>query len=619
VEDTSGELAACSCLARCAFGEGQYLKASEYLERSIDLCKRLDDHFRLHAMEANLARVLTSLGDFRAAERCFKNIDAAVQSVSLISRCNYDGSLGYLFVLMRKFEKAAIHILRSRNLAFENGLTRQIATSHEYAGELAFWQGDYAKAEEHYWEAIRIGMEIAPEGDLISQSYRLLAELQVARDQLDDAEESCNRAWTVAEKINERLELGAIRRTRGEIAARRGDAGAAKIAFEESIRILSEIGAKYELARVHLQAGEAGVFSSEYRLTNLLAARTLFDRIGVEYWQERVGVQIKKMVGGEHVAVSRVLQTCSRDKDKSFIAVSPSMQKILAHVEQIKDTDATILLLGETGVGKDRLAEYIHHVSNRSKKLFQIVSVTNYPADLLPGELFGHTRGAFTGADTNRLGLLEAANGGTVYLDEIGEVSEKAQVLLLEFLERKEIRRLGGHKGTRLDVRFIAASNRDLKRAADEGRFRKDLYHRLSQDEIVIPPLHTRTEDIAPLTEYLLTKLGFHQEKAMQLIISPFGEWLRAASWPGNVRQLQNILSRLMNRMDGTGDHELLDLAREVLAEAGLLPDPEREKLLAVLKANDWNQRETARELGMPYTTFRRQMIRLGISGPADD
>jgi len=269
VEDTSGELAACSCLARCAFGEGQYLKASEYLERSIDLCKRLDDHFRLHAMEANLARVLTSLGDFRAAERCFKNIDAAVQSVSLISRCNYDGSLGYLFVLMRKFEKAAIHILRSRNLAFENGLTRQIATSHEYAGELAFWQGDYAKAEEHYWEAIRIGMEIAPEGDLISQSYRLLAELQVARDQLDDAEESCNRAWTVAEKINERLELGAIRRTRGEIAARRGDAGAAKIAFEESIRILSEIGAKYELARVHLQAGEAGVFSSEYRLTNL--------------------------------------------------------------------------------------------------------------------------------------------------------------------------------------------------------------------------------------------------------------------------------------------------------------------------------------------------------------
>jgi len=406
---------------------------------------------------------------------------------------------------------------------------------------------------------------------------------------------------------------GAICRAR----ARRGDRQAAKTAFEESIRILSEIGAKYELARAHLQAGEAGVFSSEYRLTNLLAARTLFDRIGVEYWQERVGVQIKKMVGGEHVAVSRVLQTCSRDKDKSFIAVSDPMQKILAHVERIKDTDATILLLGETGVGKDRLAQYIHDTSTRARKPFESICVTAVAPQLWESELFGYVKGAFTGAGNRRIGRLERANGGTVYLNEISEITPDLQAKFLEVLENKRIQPVGGTRPIALDVRFIAASNRDLKRAADEGRFRQDLYHRLSQDEIVIPPLHTRTEDIPELAVYFLGRMGYPPTKAARLLDSPFGEWLKSASWPGNVRQLQNILSRLMNRMDGTGDHELLDLAREVLAEAGLLPDPERDRLLAILKANDGNQRQTARELGTSHTTISRKIKQFNIIPPS--
>jgi DNA-binding NtrC family response regulator/uncharacterized protein HemY len=618
VEDLEGELTSCNCLAKCAFSNGQYSKANDYLELALSLAMKIGANQKLGTIHANLGRVLTLLGQLRPAKDYLTFSLTEYDSMSRIKCCNDHAALAYLLILMRDHGEAVRHIDISRTIANENSLARQEAILHEYAGELAFWQGDYDKAEEHYREAIKIGMEIAPKGDLISQSYRLLAELQVARNQLDDAEESCNRAWVVAEKITERLELGAIQRTRGEIAVRRGNAEAAKTAFEEAIRILSEIGAKYELARAHLQAGEAAVFGKDYRRFNLGAAGVLFERIGVEYWQTRTTEALNRLMRPADVPAAGTLSRPRKiECNGPFIAASEPMQKILARVEQIKDTDATVLLLGETGVGKDRLAEYIHQLSNRAQKPFQIISAANYPTDLLPGELFGHTRGAFTGADTNKPGLLEAANGGTVYLDEISEVSAKSQVLLLKFLERKEILRLGGHRQRRLDVRFIAASNRNLPQAVNTGRFRRDLYHRLSQEEIILPPLHERPEDIPELAVHFLTTLGFPKAKAAWLLNSPFGEWLKAERWSGNVRQLQNILGRFMKRVDGAGESEMLTLAREVLTEAGLLPDPEREKLLAILKTNDWNQRQTARELGLSHTTIGRKIKQFNIIPPA--
>jgi len=291
IGDQHGELTATNYLARCAFLQGLYKKAQENLEYVLELATRLADSVRQNDIRANLGRVLTLTGDFKESI-----VFLAIDSVSVAqftgsNQCKKYGSLAYLLILMRHFDQAGVHLEAQRSLAVEHSLSREMATYHEYAGELAFWQGKYDEAERHYREAIKIGMGIAPEGDLISQSYRLLAELQVKRGELDNAEESCEHARRVAEKITERLELGAIARVRGHIAARRGDGEKARVAFDESIRVLEEIGAKYELARTHLLAAEAGCLEQDYRLENIVTARRLFDKIGVEYWIDRAGRQ----------------------------------------------------------------------------------------------------------------------------------------------------------------------------------------------------------------------------------------------------------------------------------------------------------------------------------------
>jgi DNA-binding NtrC family response regulator len=295
------------------------------------------------------------------------------------------------------------------------------------------------------------------------------------------------------------------------------------------------------------------------------------------------------------------------------------MKKVLDLVGKVKDTDATVLLLGETGVGKDHLARHIHYTSNRADKPFENVAAANFPAELWASEFFGHEKHAFTGAGDAKIGVLERAAGGTVYLNEISEVPPDFQLKMLHFLESREVTRLGGSRRIALDIRFIAASNKNLLEEIDAARFRRDLYYRLHQVPVEIPPLRERPGDLGELVRHFLTLYDYPPHKIRHLLDSPFYDLLRAAAWPGNVRQLEHLLRRLTILANGADPEAMLQIAREVLADEKLLPNPEHEKLLAILKANDWNQRKTARELGMPYTTFRRQMIRLGIPAPADD
>ncbi len=620
VDNRQGELTSYNRLARCAFANGKYKDAERHLSQAVELSEELGDTAVRVSLRANLGMVQILLGDYKNAKLHLMLDEKYIKSMPLVHRCNFHGQIVYLHILLREFKIAREHIDAFQTLAVDNAFKRQEGMYHEYAGELAYWQDDYAKAEKHYREAIRIGLEIAPEGDLISQSYRLLAELQIAQGKIDDAAESCDRAWVVAEKINERLELGAIQRARGEIAAKRQDADAARTAFADAIRILGEIDAKYELARAHLQAGEADVFDQEYRRYHLAIAAVLFNRVGVEYWQTRTAQAMERLSRpGDGTRSSRSTKISPVDSGKPLVAASPVMRDIVCHVDRIKDTDATVLLLGETGVGKDRLAEYIHAHSNRRDRPFQVISVANYPAELLAGELFGHTKGAFTNANASKPGLLEVADGGTVYLDEISEIPPQAQVLLLEFLERKEIQRLGGRKRVKLDVRFMAATNRDLQRAIRVGQFRVDLFYRLNHEEITIPPLRSRPSDIIALARDTLLQHGFAENDVSWLLDSPFASWLAEAPWPGNVRQLQSILGRIVSRTNGNGNEETLAIAREVLDQAGLLSSPERNQLVELLEANDWNRSQTARALGVSEGTIRRRMQEFGIRPPDID
>lgn len=232
------------------------------------------------------------------------------------------------------------------------------------------------------------------------------------------------------------------------------------------------------------------------------------------------------------------------DKKVSIIAKSESMKQILAMIEGIKDSDCNVLLAGETGVGKSLLAKIIHFTSRRQNMPFLSLNCATLTEELLASELFGHEKGAFTGAIRTKQGLVEIADSGTLFLDEISEMAPNLQAKLLKVIEDGEFYRVGGTRPIKVDVRFIAATNQNVKSAIAEGRFREDLYYRLNIMEISIPPLRDRKEDIEPLSEHFLTKHLPESNKNISGFTKKSMDVLKAYSFPGNVRELENIIER---------------------------------------------------------------------------
>src|SRR5690606_28473042 len=226
-----------------------------------------------------------------------------------------------------------------------------------------------------------------------------------------------------------------------------------------------------------------------------------------------------------------------------MIGHSQAMREVYHLVSLVSKSDATVLLLGETGTGKSLIAEAIHKASTRRDKQMVKVNCAAIPANLIESELFGHERGSFTGAFERRIGKFELANKGTLFLDEIGEMTLEMQVKLLRVLQDREIERVGGRNSIKIDVRIIAATNRNLEEEVRAGRFRADLYYRLNVFPIVLPPLRERVEDIKPLTEFFLLCYGRRVGRAITLTSHVIDE-LTQYSWPGNVRELQHLIER---------------------------------------------------------------------------
>jgi transcriptional regulator with GAF, ATPase, and Fis domain len=222
------------------------------------------------------------------------------------------------------------------------------------------------------------------------------------------------------------------------------------------------------------------------------------------------------------------------------------MKSVLETVRQVADAKATVMIGGESGVGKEVVAKALHTLSSRAKKPFIAVSSAALPESLLESELFGYEKGAFTGAIGSKIGRFEAADSGTLFLDEIGEIPHFVQVKLLRVLQEREIERLGSNKPTKIDVRLITATHRDLKAAVDAGTFRLDLLYRLQVVEIVIPPLRERIEDIVPLANLFLAKYSEDSGREPLQVTPQAEKALQAYAWPGNVRELENTIERAM-------------------------------------------------------------------------
>ncbi|MDP9033719.1 MAG: sigma-54-dependent Fis family transcriptional regulator, partial [Myxococcota bacterium] len=324
-----------------------------------------------------------------------------------------------------------------------------------------------------------------------------------------------------------------------------------------------------------------------------------------------------------------------------LIGTSAAMRRVYAVIERVKDTDIPVLVTGESGTGKEMVAKVIHQSGSRAKKPFLGVNCAAIPANLLESELFGSVRGAFTGADRDRRGLFREADGGTLLLDEIGDLPQKMQSGLLRVLQEGHVRPVGGAKEEAVDVRVLAATNRDLEAMVAEGTFREDLYYRLHVVVLHVPPLRQRIEDVPPLIDHFLSLFAARYRRDRKTLSREALRRLCAHPWPGNVRQLEHVLLSSWLMADGTeisaDDVELPALPlpgrRDAAAREGIdrarpggrvsangraatkqeFKDGERDRILSALTACNWNRVRAAKMIGLPRRTFYRRLKEFGI------
>jgi two-component system response regulator HydG len=298
-----------------------------------------------------------------------------------------------------------------------------------------------------------------------------------------------------------------------------------------------------------------------------------------------------------------------------MIGSSAAIVEIYKKVVRVAPTDATVVIEGETGTGKELAARMIHGLSLRAKQVFVPVDCAAIAPSLLEIELFGAMRGAFTGADRDRVGVFEAANRGTVFLDEIGEIDKSFQANLLRFLQEREIRPLGASRAKEVDVRVICATNRDLQRLVDEGKFREDLWYRLNTVRLVMPPLRERRDDIPLLARFYVNKYNGLYRRDVKLMDSGV-QALQDYTWPGNVRQLQHVIERLTilaDRIDRETVFDALTAMESREKPVDTLADVQEDKIREVLAATGGNKSKAAQILGIERKTLYRKLERMKL------
>ncbi len=331
--------------------------------------------------------------------------------------------------------------------------------------------------------------------------------------------------------------------------------------------------------------------------------------------------------------LTRLLLADRRELVHSFdniVGESPAMRRIFDIVRKVAPSNATVLILGETGTGKELIAEAIHRNSARKEGPFVKVNCAALPENLLESELFGHERGAFTGADRQRIGRFELANEGTLFLDEIGTMSLATQAKVLRVLQEREFERLGGTRTIRSDVRLIAATNRDLEEAIEAGEFREDLYYRLNVVTIRMPPLRERKEDIIPLATTFLERFARDMKKPLRGFSPGALRVLTRYNWPGNIRELENTIERAVLMSDGEiieprdialGGNRPEEQGRlgsilRLPPEGIPLEEIEKMAILEALRMNDWVQKDAARFLGISSRVMNYKIQKYRITHP---
>jgi DNA-binding NtrC family response regulator len=343
----------------------------------------------------------------------------------------------------------------------------------------------------------------------------------------------------------------------------------------------------------------------------------VFKRVGIDNTLRDVAAKLKQ-AEADLSAKTRKLAVLAKVEESpdELMGRSPEMRKLVELSRTIAVIDSTVLITGESGTGKERVARYVHDHSANAQGPFIAVNCGAITETLLESELFGHARGAFTGASTDRPGLFEAAHGGTLFLDEVGEISLPMQVKLLRAIQEKEVRRVGENKNRPVRVRLLSATNKDLSVEVAEKRFRGDLYYRLNVVELAVPPLRHRREDILPLARLLLAEAALQMKRPVDGLTPEAADLLLDYTWPGNVRELANAMERAVavaktNRVDVTDLPPQVLLAMPMVSSQGpsrLLKDVEKACILNALEKTHGNRRKAAELMGLGVATLYRKL-----------
>ena len=568
----------------------------------------------------NLGIVYQKSGDWMRADECYRGAEEVFLQVGddlLLARVAI--GRGNIARLQRRFIDAEILLLGALERSRSHDARREEVLALEFLGELDMDRGRPESAIARYQDALTRAERIAPEGDLVVELERRRSEALWALQRLDEAELACQRARRLARRIEDRLEHAITHRVGGEIALARGRRDEAVESWKIAVTLLTDCRERLELGRAHMLLGRASEDPLGAR-RHFYRAVSLFADLSTPHWLEQAEAELQRLAGpaAEPAPARPASLLGRRHRAPSLVACSHSMKVVESVARRAAATELSVLLTGETGTGKELIARTIHSLSPRVSRPFLAVNCGALRPDLALSQLFGHRKGAFTGAHAEGVGLVEAAHGGTLFLDEVGELPHDVQVTLLRFLESGEYLRLGETQVRRADVRVIAATNRELRGADGERTFRRDLLFRLNEIEIRLPSLRERREDILSLARHFLAFYG-------GLEGPPLGAdsegVLLAHAWPGNVRELENVMKRVAALHSGNGSLSASDLL-PFLSQEAPVPAPangahdERAAILAAYEQAGGNKSRLAELLGVSRKTLYARLKRFRLDLP---
>ncbi len=616
----SGIIDTLNRLAQISFINGDFSAASKLLKEALDYAEENGLSDKIAKITGNLGQIASMLGDFdQAVKHITHSIAKNSELKAFHNLCRAYLSLAYAEMRLGNYDSARKSLTRALGLIEKHNLTREYGIYFEYLAELEYELGAWDDALQAIEKALEHGYRLSKASALISQGERLKSEILIQKGDLAGAGVSAEKALEVANLIGENLEIGAVKRVLAEIANMRKDPQRARELIYSSIELIRNSGARFDLARAYIaayQIHKGNVGESRYYLR---LARELYAAMNLEFNLIRSAPNAKDQGSSYEVSTPE-------GKIIAVITSNRRMKAIMRAVESIKDSDIPILIGGETGTGKDQLAKYIHYSSRRRSGNFITVNCAAIPHELAESELFGHVKGAFTNAAENKEGLISAAHGGTLFLNEIGELSPAIQAKLLGVLENKKVMRIGDLNARDVDFHLICATNRDLEEAVRAGSFRQDLYFRIAVMTFELPPLSQRGNDIFELITYFLKQQGFEISVETDFASEELRQQLRRYDWPGNIRELRNEINLLALSYAGDTHKVLSELSEKLSDEANQtkvdrnasLTDQinafERNRILEALAQADYVIRQAAIILKMPEATLRSKIKKHNIT-----